>query len=64
MVLHQQDHVIGTQLFGVSSSQGAVDLVHPLDPLIVAQPLQEVEENIPQHGGVVLRPVMVEGLQL
>ncbi|CCX37070.1 unknown [Clostridium sp. CAG:1013] len=56
--------MVGAQFLGISSRQGAVDLVHPLDTLSVLEPLQEIQKDLPQHGGVILRSMVVEGLQL
>ena len=42
LVLHQQDHVVGPELFGVTPGQSPVDLVHPLHPVVGLQPVQQV----------------------
>ena len=42
LVFHQDDHVVGPELFGVAAGQGAVDLVHPLHAVVGLEALQKV----------------------
>ena len=63
-VLHEDDLVVRRQLLRVAARERRVDVVHALRAEVVAQPLDQIEEDLAEHRRIIRGAVVVERLEL
>ena len=61
-VLDENDLVVGRQLFRVAARECGVDLLDICQLEIIDEALDEVDENLSEHGGIVARAMVIKGL--